>query len=514
MQKRVAIWAAVSSLPQAKKISLTDQLRQGHEAADRHQGEVVTELVVPGESRNIILFEDARDRIDAYAQLKTILDARMEELKTGVKSPKAVDALIYLDLSRLGRTAPLILAVAELCTRAQILLYELDSPPPSLEFSPPNYDELLLRAIKATGAQQEVRKIQDKHRSGMIGRVKGGKFPSRINYGYREIYNADGEFVEYAFADTSDVVLLMHGLYIDRGWGHQKIADHLNRLGHDAPNGGQWNYSTVAHILRRAWIYAGYAEVNRRSKTGRPHVRAKGIWPALISEERARAIMAELESRKNSRRSVAYTYRFSRMCYCNICGDSMAVDSGYSSYRKKDGTRQRYDHVRYRCRGRHGSGALEHRIHQKLAAAIVDLNDESHREEIVVRTTENNVTVTVTEINSYQAQIEELQKAIKKADNDYYIHKRFEGADGYERYSNIVRTAKESILAAQVEITRLQDELHNAERLAHRGAYLKEISEVGLTYLNHEDVRTSNAWLHSRFRIWVEFNTVVAIEVL
>lgn len=49
--KRVAIWAAVSSLPQAKKVSLEDQLAQGRAHAERHNATVVAELVVPGESR-------------------------------------------------------------------------------------------------------------------------------------------------------------------------------------------------------------------------------------------------------------------------------------------------------------------------------------------------------------------------------------------------------------------------------------------------------------------------------
>lgn len=91
--KRVAIWAAVSSLPQAKKISLEDQITTGRDHARQHGAQVVSELVVPGESRNIVLFEDACQRIDAYARLKALIDA------------KSVDALVYLDPSRLGRTA-------------------------------------------------------------------------------------------------------------------------------------------------------------------------------------------------------------------------------------------------------------------------------------------------------------------------------------------------------------------------------------------------------------------------
>ena len=89
-------WAAVSSLPQAKKVSIDDQLAENRQHAERHDGQVVAELVVPGESRSIVLFEDACRRIDAYAELKRLIDGR------------AFDVLVYLDRSRLGRKASLM----------------------------------------------------------------------------------------------------------------------------------------------------------------------------------------------------------------------------------------------------------------------------------------------------------------------------------------------------------------------------------------------------------------------
>lgn len=126
IMKRVALWGAVSSLPQAKEISIPDQIRRGHEQAKKHGAKVITELIVPGKSRNIVLFKDACEQIEAYAKLRALIEA------------KGIDALVYLDPSRLGRTAALVMTVAELCTRAGILLYELDNPPASMEFHPPD----------------------------------------------------------------------------------------------------------------------------------------------------------------------------------------------------------------------------------------------------------------------------------------------------------------------------------------------------------------------------------------
>ena len=60
-------------------------------------------MVVPGESRSIILLEEACRRIPAYARLVQLIEAR------------AFDVLVYLDRSRLGRKASLSMAIVELC---------------------------------------------------------------------------------------------------------------------------------------------------------------------------------------------------------------------------------------------------------------------------------------------------------------------------------------------------------------------------------------------------------------
>ncbi len=68
----------------------------------KHGGQVVEELVVPGESRSIILLEEVCRRIPAYARLVQLIEAR------------SFDVLVYLDRSRLGRKASLSMAIVEL----------------------------------------------------------------------------------------------------------------------------------------------------------------------------------------------------------------------------------------------------------------------------------------------------------------------------------------------------------------------------------------------------------------
>src|SRR5687767_3771949 len=53
MQPRFVSWAAVSSLPQAKKISVDDQLETNKEHVDQWGGLLVEEIAIRGKTRSI-----------------------------------------------------------------------------------------------------------------------------------------------------------------------------------------------------------------------------------------------------------------------------------------------------------------------------------------------------------------------------------------------------------------------------------------------------------------------------
>lgn len=496
--KKVALWGAVSSLPQAKEISVVDQIKRGHEHAKKHGAKVVAELIVPGKSRNIVLFEDACAQIDAYAELKAHIEA------------KSIDVLVYLEPSRLGRTAALVMTVAELCTRAGILLYEIDAPPATMEFTPPDYDALLIRAIKATGAQQEVRRISNRHLTGMIARVDKGLFSGKPNFGYKAVYNTDGDFVEYAIDQQAmDAVLLMFSLYLEGGYGCETIADHLNRLGYESPKIGVWSESAVRHIIERVEVYAGKLELNRESPTGRPHTVGKGIWPAVITEQRAKAILAEIESRKGVSRSLWHPYRFSRMIFCNVCGEPMGATTSYDYYTKNDGSVSRYDRVRYRCRGRHAH-ISEYRVMMVMCDQIEALQDIAYREKLIKRAASVDPTSLLQQIAAHNAHIDRLRAAIEKADKDLYIHDRLTP----ERHQTLVGSITADIAAAQGEIAKLNAKIEALTDIAQRGQRIATIHQNGMAHLNDPDIRASNAWLRQHFKLWAEGNEIVAVEIL
>lgn len=498
--KRVAIWAAVSSLPQAKKISLEDQLSQGRAHAERHGANIVAELVVPGESRDIVLFEEACRRIDAYATLRRLIEA------------KSIDVLIYLDRSRLGRTAALSMAVAELCNRAGILLYETMAPPATLDFRPSDHSDLLIGAIKSVDAQQEVRKIVDRHRKGMADRVNKGRMPGKINWGYLPVYEA-GKLAGYTIdEDAATTIRLIVSLYLDNGFGALNIADHLNRQGLSAPAGGQWGHSQITFLLRRIWRYAGFAELNVHSKTGRPYVRAEGQWPAIISEETARRVIAEREARNSTRRSVHTVYRFTRMVYCGTCGSRLSASTKYRDWTRADGTAGHYEGVYYRCPAEHVI-IVESKIMAFLVAFMEEFTSmPSARAAWLNQPTVDQSAEIVASIDRLTVHIDRLTAGIAKADIDYYGRGALD--EDSPRHQAIVTALKKQIVAAQAEITTLQDKLHEEERNSQRGQRLDDIATHTMAYLTMEDVRTANAWLRVRFAVTVESKRVTDVEIL
>ena len=494
MQKRVAIWAAVSSLPQAKKVSLDDQLIQGRTHAEQHGAHVVAELVVPGESRDIVLFEEACRRIDAYAQLKALIDA------------KSIDVLIYLDRSRLGRTAALSMAVAELCNRANILLYETQAPPASLEFRPADHSDLLIGAIKSVDAQQEVRKIVDRHRKGMIGRIEKGKMPSNVNFGYMPVYDDRGKLSGYSVVEkAAETVLMIVSLYLN-GDGMETIADILNSMknedgsiGWPTPHGARWVKQTVKGILSNVWRYAGFAELNVRSKTGRPYLRVRGMWPPIITEDQARRVIAERQARNPTRRSVNTVYRFTRMCRCYICDGRMRSQRRPSKWVRKDGTIGSYEDVFYRCPNGHVM------ISEKKVVAEVEnfirliIESPEAAATWTDRPTPDQSATIIASIERLNAHIDKLTAGITKADIDYYGKGALD--EDAPRHQAIVSALKKQIATAQGEITALQDRLHEEERSNQRSARIEDMRANGLSYLSSEDVRSANAWLRDMFRL-------------
>lgn len=492
---RFVSWAAVSSLPQTKKVSLEDQLRTNREHIARYGGQLVAELVVPGKSRSIVLFEDACRRIEAYARLRELIDAR------------AFDVLIYLDRSRLGRKASLSMAIVELCHEAGIATYETENPPVALNpHGEISHDEMLIGAIKSVGAQREVQKLQERHKMGMIDRIKKGKFPAAVPFGWRAIFDPDGNSTIHIDKEAAKILrLIFIDLFLRRGMGLPAIAEWLNQMGYRTPQGVVWQKQNVQQFFKRIWRYAGYGEVNVRGN--RPYVRSKGNWPPILTVEEVEAILAEKERRRNARRSVSSTYLFSLCVWCAECGRRMIMATNIRQ------RKSRRIQKSLRCNTKNHEHKhrfiSENKVREAVRKAIEYLETEENRRQVLAEAGVSDAERTASEIAATQKRIEAVQNQLYKADDAYVA-----GHMDETRYQRQVERLTSQVRNLEQRIQTLQDKLEQIQHEEQRAARLEEIASVGLAMLDHEDERVANAWMKRHFRIWVKDRQVVRIDYL
>lgn len=488
--KQFVIWAAVSSQPQVEKVSLSDQIALGHQHADRWAGDVVAELIVPGESRDIVLLEDACREIEAYAQLRELIAQRQ------------FDVLCYLNRARLGRDAALSMAIASLCARAGIVLYDMESPPASLDAPRrQSHADLLIGAIKSVGAQQEINELTRRHESGMTGRILRGDFSGQQRWGWRIRYEPgptpDSKPRKIYELDpvAQSAINLIVTEYLHRGTGTASIAEKLQAAGYPPPKGEAWHKNTIRMIIAKSLIYAGYTELNRDSKTGRKYVRAKSKWPALISEQDAEALLAEQHRRASARRSVGSHGRFSQVVWCGQCN------------RRKIYThlvlKQKYEHEGYECRPRHPAGHITaRRITSAVQDALLLIADEAQRQQIVIERP-NRAAELRPQIEALEKQIRQIEAKRERA-QDFLT----DGTLDKTAYQRQMARMDEQAAALADQIDELQEAMRAEERAGQFEERLTEAGQIGLAMLTDPDVPYANAWLRNHLRVWIREDSI------
>lgn len=502
MPPRFVSWAAVSSLPQAKKISLDDQLKTNREHVDRWGGQLVAELLVPGKSRSIVLFEDACAQIEAYRDLRALIDER------------AFDVLIFLDRSRLGRTASLTMTISELCERAGIICYATESPPANLDGEAPNIAQKLTEAFQSVMTREEIAKLMRRHEMGMKARVMRGDFPGSVPWGWRTVYELkDDKPVTRIEVDevAANTVRTLISLFLHKGLGYYSIAVEARALGLVPPKGGEWTKPAVVGIFEHIWRYAGVMELNRRKDSKRPYVRAKSKWPAIITEEEAQAVIDARQSRGQHRRSGNSLHRFSLCVFCGQCGRRMA--GAYANVPSRHNPAIRYDVESFKCRNYDGytthpkSNISGKFIAEAVRDAIEFVKDEKNRERLI-QPSESRAD----EISSAIAQIEErIAKnagALRRADDQFV-----DGAMDVTRYKHQVARLREQWDKLQADLTRQKERIEQEQHDTLRAERLLEIATTGLAMLDSDDLAAANAWFLRHIRIEIHAHTDDRIRV-
>lgn len=324
---RCASWKAVSSKRQAddKKMSLDRQDEINADAIQKIGGVCVASLVVK-ESRSIILFEDACNKVQAYRQLKELVDTR------------AIDVLVCYTHSRLGREISLCESVVAYCLAGGVAIYDCCAPPSSLDAGEQkrNAGDRLRSVIRSWESMTEVQRLTTNTADGVAKGVRLGNLPpGRKPKFYIVQYKSNGERYLIVNEVEAELARRVYDLYL-MGHGENMISSILGKT-----------QSYVRYVLGCAVKLSGRTEVNKRSQTGREYIVAPGNHPAIIQAEIADRVVAEFNRRKGQRRpSKRNQYIYSGLVICDGCNKSMSVD------KIKDRDKHYYYVVCHECRRR------------------------------------------------------------------------------------------------------------------------------------------------------------------
>jgi len=245
---RALIIAAVSSPDQAteEKESLPEQLSACRTACRDHGWAVVREIVIPGHSREYWWLDEIVRDCPEYAEMIDLIRAEQ------------IDLVVCWKLDRIARTVSLQAQLSAVCAEHRCQIYSTTQP---IEPLPPEQVRRrrglrgILDIFAAAVSEEEQQTRVDRLHMGMVGRIRQG-LPSHSRlgqYGYSPalrstdvptVNEKQAKWVRWIFERRA------------RGWGYDKVAMHLNRLGVPSPRGGEWHGSAIRHIVHNP-LYRG-----------------------------------------------------------------------------------------------------------------------------------------------------------------------------------------------------------------------------------------------------------------
>lgn len=492
--KRFVSWVAVSSRPQLDGGSPTDQRERNLAHVAKWDGVVVADLEVPGQSRSYIEYEEAKQHIEAYRQLDALIKAQ------------AFDVLICYNVGRLGRKRSLITTIIDLCHEAGILVYRTSSPPNTLEWSTKGYSELLIEAIESCSFQNEVDQTKEHHRTGMIRRIERGEMPGIVPYGWTITYTGRKTYTLSVDEQAAQAVRLACELYL-QGYGMDAIATRLNNAGHKSysrrrKEGGPqrpipFTIAAVRAIFTRAWIYAGYTQVNRKSKKREFHREKSSLIPPIIDEAMLQKVVAELDLRKRANPPKGH-HLYSGIVVCTACNNRMCVITAGSPRRRKDGSMYYLPTVRcHKCTRQVSWAQIEQAIwfdaieHQTMEVVSEDNHEAIEQER-----------------QALQKQIDALPGAAERAYSAFVdgdVDKATYQAQ-MKRLDARKRELQDKLQAAELHLAKHR----RSDEQVKRFTTVKEVGHAMMA-LGRDKPDVVNAWLREYIRVEFEENRKLTV---
>ena len=149
--------------------------------------------------------------------------------------------------------------------------------------------ESLHIGLKGTMNAMYVEELAHKTRRGQAGRVKQGRIPGGLSYGYRVVAGTDDRGQRVIDQDQAEIVLRIFREYAE-GQSAIEIATRLNSEHVPGPRGGEWSASTINGSRTRQngilgnRLYIGELVYNRQRFEKHPETRRRQAKPNPESE--------------------------------------------------------------------------------------------------------------------------------------------------------------------------------------------------------------------------------------
>jgi site-specific DNA recombinase len=348
VSKRVVTYTRVSTEDQAKHgYSLPSQAEACRKYAEEQGWTVMAEISDDGIS-GAVLDRPGLDRIRDMSRAREI------------------DAILVYELDRLSRKLVHQLIIEEELGKAGVSVYYVLGDYKDTD------EGRLMKQIRASIAEYERAKIQERMRRGKRAKVKSGNVMTFgcDPYGYRLSKSQDGKTGFTIVEDEAQVVKLIYEWYVRGDCAEEgpmsigtiairltemKIPTRGDRSDRVAKSMGygKWSPAVVSRILRRE-TYCGVWHYGKKRKVNGKYVQnPRESWiavpvPSIVDRNTWQAAQDRLRRNKAlSRRNTKYEYLVGRRVTCGRCAYKMVGRSGP----KRTGGAYLY----YRCPGTYRS---------------------------------------------------------------------------------------------------------------------------------------------------------------
>jgi hypothetical protein len=194
--------------------------------------------------------------------------------------------------------------------------------------------------------------IRTKTRLGQIvqeGRFRGGSAP----YGYKlekqgRFNKKNHELYEIRIDETeSAVVRQIFGLYLDLGYGSQRICRYLEEHGFRNRKGNNWTNTTIQHMLTNI-TYTGVLRSGETISDIFPDLQIIDVQTFMAAQELMKARSNSYQERTVPLNTKGRTL-LSGNIFCGHCGARLILTTSGKQYRWKDGEITTTLRIRYAC---------------------------------------------------------------------------------------------------------------------------------------------------------------------